>query len=82
MERVPKNGIFVFYGVIFFSKVCLKKGIFPRDKRLQADDIMEIFPTVRLVSNHKEEALKRWRKRVGVMREEGNREFESFFLFS
>lgn len=53
-----------------------KKGIFPADKRLQADDIMGIFPTVSLVSNHEGEALKRWRWRVGVMREEGSREFE------
>lgn len=62
-----------------FQKSLLKKGIFPTDNRLQADDIMEIFPTVRLVSNHKEEALRRWRRRVGVMREEGNREFELLF---
>lgn len=40
---------------------------------------MEILPTVRLVSNYKEEALKRWKRRVGVMREERNREFEHFF---
>lgn len=62
-----------------FQKSLSKKGIFPTDKRVQADDIMEIFPTVRLISNHEEEALRRWRRRVGVMREEGNRDFEFFY---
>lgn len=30
----------IFYGVICFIKIFSKKGIFPTDKRLQADDIM------------------------------------------
>lgn len=60
-----------------FQKSLSKEGIFPTDKRLQADDIME---TGRLVSSRKEEALRRWRRRVGEMREEGNRDFE-FILF-
>lgn len=70
--------MFVFYGIINFNRLS-KKGILTRDKRLQADDLMEIFPTVRLASNYKGEALKRWKRRVGVMREEGNTEFEYFF---
>lgn len=68
--EIPKNGILYLWSNMFQKSLFKNKGIFPTGKRLQADDIMGIFPTVRLVSDHKEEALRRWKRRVGVKREQ------------